>query len=84
MMIIDLFADSKIIAKEDKLLTEETKRVISELNKAYLLFNEVTDPYKTESIIYRMKELETHYSYLIKEAKLGKVHNPCFIGGINI
>lgn len=83
-MIIDLFADSKATQKEDKLLTDETKRVIRELDKTYLLFNEVTDPYETESLIYRMKELETHYSYLIKEAKLGKIHNPCFIGGINI
>ncbi len=83
-MIIDLFADSKVTAKENKLLTDETKRVIRELNKAYLLFNEVTDPYETESLIYRMKELETHYSYLIKEAKLGKVHDSCFIGGINL
>lgn len=83
-MIIDLFADLKSPKKIDRLLTEEAASVISELNKTYLLFNEVTDSYETESLIYRMKELETHYSYLIKEAKLGKVYNVEFIGGINI
>lgn len=84
IMIIDLFADLKSPKKIDRLLTEEAASVISELNKTYLLFNEVTDSYETESLIYRMKELETHYSYLIKEAKLGKVYNVEFIGGINI
>lgn len=74
-MLIDLFADCKISKRTDKTLTDETTRVIRELDKAWTLFNEVTDPYETESLIYRMKELETHYSYLIKEAKLGKIHN---------
>ena len=83
-MLIDLFTDIKSPAKQDKNLTDETSRVIKELNKVHLLFNEVTDPYETESLIYRMKELETHYSFLIKEAKLGKIHNPEFIGGVNI
>lgn len=72
-MVIDLFADKKALPKEDKLITDETKRVVTELKKARLLFNEVTDPYEIESVIYRMKELELHYSFLIKEAKLGKI-----------
>ena len=72
-MIIDLFADCKALHKEDKTITNETRRVISELNNAQMLFNEITDPYEIESLIYRMKELELHYSYLIKEAKLGKI-----------
>ncbi len=83
-MIIDIFTDLKAPKRIDQLLTKEASAVINELNTAYCLFNEVTDPYETESLIYRMKELETHYSYLIKEAKLGKVHNVDFIGGINI
>ncbi len=83
-MIIDIFADLKSPKKIDRLLTQEASEVINELNNAYCLFNEVTDPYETESLIYRMKELETHYSYLIKGAKLGKIHNVDFIGGINI
>ena len=80
-MIIDLFADSNANIMEDKALTNETKRVINELSKVHQLFNEVTDPYETESLIYRMKELETYYSFLIKKAKLGKIHNSSFIGG---
>ncbi len=83
-MLIDLFADRKSPKTTDKTLTDETSRVIREIDKVYLLFNEVTDPYETESLIYRMKELETHYSFLIKEAKLGKVYNTNFVGGINI
>ena len=83
-MIIDLFADLKAAKKVDRLLTDEASVVIDELNRAYLLFNEVTDPYETESIIYRMKELETHYSFLLKEAKLGNIYNIDFIGGMNI
>lgn len=83
-MIIDLFADCRTPKKIDRTLTEETACVIRELEKTWKLFNEVTDPYETESLIYRMKELETHYSFLIKEAKLGKVHNPGFFGGADI
>lgn len=83
-MLIDLFADCKTEKRSDKALTDETSMVINELEKTMKLFNEVTDPYETESLIYRMMELETHYSFLIKEAKLGRIHNPEFIGGINI
>lgn len=74
-MLIDLFADKNAKCKTDKLLTDETGQVINELKKVYLLFNEVTDPYETESLVYRMKELELHYSHLIKEAKLGKIYS---------
>ena len=81
-MVIDLFADKKAPPVEDRTLTAESKRVVSELKKVYLLFNEVTDPYEIESLIYRMKELELHYSFLIKEAKLGKIINNDSFGGI--
>ena len=80
-MIIDLFADRRALSKEDKSITQETARVINELKKAQLLFNEITDPYEIESLIYRMKELELHYSFLIKEAKLDKIANINCIGG---
>lgn len=80
-MIIDLFADRRALSKEDKSITQETARVINELKKAQLLFNEITDPYEIESLIYRMKELELHYSFLIKEAKLDKIVNINGIGG---
>lgn len=80
-MIIDLFADKKAKPKENRLITDETRRVVNELRKASILFNEATDPYEIESIIYRMKELELHYSFLIKEAKLGKIVSLDYIGG---
>lgn len=81
-MVIDLFADKNAVQKENKLITNETKRVINELKKTQMLFNEVTDPYEIESLIYRMKELELHYSFLIKEAKLGKVASIDYLGGV--
>lgn len=81
-MLIDLFADKNALLKTDKLLTDETTRILEELKQVYLLFNEVTDPYETESLVYRMKELELHYSHLIKEAKLQKIHNSKITGGI--
>ncbi len=80
-MVIDLFADKNAIPKQERLLTDETKRVVAELKKVRLLFNEVTDPYEIESLIYRMKELELHYSFLIKEAKLGKIVSLDIYGG---
>lgn len=83
-MVIDLFADKNAVQKEDKLITDETKRVINELKKTQMLFNEVTDPYEIESLIYRMKELELHYSFLIKEAKLGKIASVDFLRGVII
>lgn len=72
-MIIDLFSQKKTSTKADKYLSDELKYVISELRRANFLFNEVTDSYEIESVIYRMKELEMHYSFLIKEAKLNKL-----------
>ncbi len=80
-MVIDLFADRNALQKENKQITQEIRRVTAELNKTYLLFNEVTDPYETESLIYRMKELELHYSFLIKEAKLDRIACNDFSGG---
>ncbi len=82
-MIIDLFADKSAPKKADRRLSNETAQVILELEKARLLFNEVTDPYEIESLIYKMKALEMHYSFLIKEAKLCKICNYDYTGGTN-
>ena len=81
-MVIDLFADKKALPRADRLITDETKRVVAELQKVKMLFNEVTDPYEIESLIYRMNELELHYSFLIKEAKLGKIISTDIFGGV--
>ena len=82
-MVIDLFADKKTMPRADRLITDETKRVVTELRKVKMLFNEVTDPYEIESLIYRMNELELHYSFLIKEAKLGKIISTDIFGGVS-
>ena len=83
-MIIDLFSQKDFSTKADKLLTDELKLVIADIERAYLLFNEVTDPFEVESVIYKMKELEMHYSFLIKEAKLGKLTVSELGGGIQL
>ena len=82
-MVIDLFADKKTMPRADRLITDETKRVVTELRKVKMLFNEVTDPYEIESLLYRMNELELHYSFLIKEAKLGKIISTDIFGGVS-
>ena len=43
-MIIDLFAGCNTLHNEDNNLIQETRRVITELNNAQLLFNEITAP----------------------------------------
>ncbi len=83
-MIIDLFADKTAHTKTDISLTDETKRIVTEIKKAKQLFNEVTDPYEIEAVIYRLKELELHYSFLIKEAKLNKICSIEHFGGDKI
>lgn len=83
-MIIDLFSQKSKPTKADKLMTDELKTVLTEIKKADTLFNEVTDPYEIESVIYRLKELETHYSFLIKRAKLDKLISPELNGGITL
>ncbi len=80
-MIIDLFADKALPQKTAKAITDETKRVVRELEKTKLLFNEAVDPYEIEAIIYKMKALEMHYAFLVKEAKLGRVSCKEFFGG---
>ncbi len=80
-MVIDLFAGKTLPAKAAKSITDETKSVVLEMQKAEELFNEVVDPYEIEAVIYKMKALEMHYSFLIKEAKLGKVSAENFAGG---
>ncbi len=83
-MVIDLFADKVLPQKRAKTITQETKRVVRELEKTEKIFNEVVDPYEIEAVIYKMKALEMHYSFLIKEAKLGKVKVENFSGGIDL
>jgi hypothetical protein len=83
-MVIDLFSQKDTSTNADKRLSDEIRHVISELRKADLLFNEVTDSYEIESVIYRMKELEMHYSFLIKEAKLNKLTVPDGSDGVFI
>jgi hypothetical protein len=81
-MLIDLFADKNAVKKEDKALVEEIKKVSADMNNAYKKFNESTDSYEIESIIYHIKELEMKYTFLIKKAKLEKICDTELRGGL--
>ncbi len=72
-MILDIFSDTSKIYSYDKGLTSAAEEIKAELDRAYASFNEATDPLIIEALIYRMKELEAQYSFLIKKAKLGRL-----------
>lgn len=72
-MILDIFSDTDRIHSYDKNLTQTAENIKAQLQGTYTRFNEATDPLIIESLIYRMKELETQYSFLIKKAKLERL-----------
>lgn len=72
-MILDIFSDTDRIHSYDKDLTQAAENIRILLQCTYARFNEATDPLIIEALIYRMKELETQYSFLIKKAKLERL-----------
>lgn len=72
-MLIDIFSDAKQKYVTDTDLTENAEYIKLQLKGTYNRFNEVTDPLIIEALIYRMKELEMQYSFLIKKAKLERL-----------
>ena len=72
-MIIDIMAGKAKPQKENRKLTTLIGDTIVEINNTYASFNEATDSYEIESLIFRLNELERRYSYLIKYAKLNKI-----------
>lgn len=72
-MIIDIMAGKTRPKKEDRELTALIVETVDETEKTYARFNEATDSYEIESLIFRLNELERRYSYLIRRAKLDKI-----------
>ncbi len=72
-MILDIFSDTDRKYNYDKDLTQSAENIKLQLQGTYARFNEATDPLIIEALIYRMKELETQYSFLIKKAKLERL-----------
>lgn len=72
-MILDIFSDTDKIYNYDRDLTRTAENIRMQLRGTYARFNEATDPLIIEALIYRMKELETQYSFLIKKAKLERL-----------
>lgn len=69
-MIYDIFSDKTKALRHDKELSKAMSDINFELQSTYNCFNEATDPLIIEALIYRMKELELEYSFLVKRAKL--------------
>lgn len=80
-MIFDIFSDTTKAYRHDKELAKTMKKLNRELDTAYNCFNEATDPLVIEALIYRMKELETRYSFLVKRAKTERLCNRTCPGG---
>ncbi len=72
-MIFDIFSDTDRIYNYDRNVTQTAENIRLQLQGTYARFNEATDPLIIEALIYRMKELEAQYSFLIKKAKLEKL-----------
>lgn len=80
-MILDIFSDTDKIYNYDRDLTRTAENIRMQLRGTYARFNEATDPLIIEALIYRMKELETQYSFLIKKAKLERLCGETYIKG---
>lgn len=72
-MILDIFSDTDKKYESDRELARSAEYVKMQLRGTYDRFNEATDPLIIEALIYRMKELEAQYSFLIKKAKLERL-----------
>ncbi len=72
-MIFDIFSDTDRIYNYDRNVTQTAENIRLQLQGTYARFNEATDPLIIEALIYRMKELEAQYSFLIKKAKLERL-----------
>ena len=72
-MILDIFSDTDKKYESDRELARSAEYIKMQLRGTYDRFNEATDPLIIEALIYRMKELEAQYSFLIKQAKLERL-----------
>lgn len=72
-MILDIFSDTDKKYEPDRELARSAEYIKMQLRGTYDRFNEATDPLIIEALIYRMKELEAQYSFLIKKAKLERL-----------
>ena len=72
-MILDIFSDTDKKFESDRELARSAEYIKIQLRGTYDRFNEATDPLIIEALIYRMKELEAQYSFLIKKAKLERL-----------
>ena len=72
-MILDIFSDTDKKFESDRELARSAEYIKIQLRGTYDRFNEATDPLIIEALIYRKKELEAQYSFLIKKAKLERL-----------
>lgn len=72
-MLLDIFSDTNTEYSFDGDLARNAEYIKLQLRGTYERFNEATDPLIIEALIYRMKELEAQYSFIIKKAKLERL-----------
>lgn len=80
-MILDIFSDTDKKYESDRELARSAEYIKMQLRGTYDRFNEATDPLIIEALIYRMKELEAQYSFLIKRAKLERLCGELSLNG---
>lgn len=80
-MILDIFSDTDKKYESDRELARSAEYIKMQLRGTYDRFNEATDPLIIEALIYRMKELEAQYSFLIKRAKLERLYGEFSLDG---
>lgn len=82
-MLFDIFSDRSQCYRYDRDLSKKLKEIGTELQSTYNCFNEATEPLLIEALIYRMKELETQYEYLLQKAKLERLCGSLVSGGVS-
>lgn len=82
-MIYDIFSDKNKAYRHDEKLSKAITDINSQLESTYNCFNEATDPLIIEALIYRIKELELEYSFLVKRAKLERLCGDLVPNGVS-
>ena len=80
-MIYDLFSDRTKAYRIDRDFLKAIQKISKEKETVLNAFNEATDPLLIEALIYRLKEIELIYSYLIKIAKTERLCGNINSGG---
>lgn len=74
-MVIDLFTNRKNPCRTDRKFISDFEKLSIERRNAETLYNEATGISEIEASIFKLKELEMRYSFMLRQAKLEKLYN---------